>query len=230
MASSTLEKKRKKVVQMNEEGLYPYTRRYINTLDTFFSTIGVNGMNEMVRNFTNDEYDIADPRGQEMCKDLLDFINEQLLRYQEETGTLYNLEATPAEGTTRRLSALDSKRYEDIIQAGFPDAPYYTNSSQLPVDFSSDPFAVLDLQDELQKKYTGGTVLHLYMSERLSTPEAAKQLVKKVFENYRLPYISITPVFSICPKHGYIAGEHAFCPKCDKEIMLAHADELDFNT
>ena len=230
MASSTLEKKRKKVVQMNEEGLYPYTRRYINTLDTFFSTIGVNGMNEMVRNFTDDEYDITDSRGQEMCKDLLDFINEQLLRYQDETGTLYNLEASPAEGTTRRLSALDSKRYPDIIQAGFPDAPYYTNSSQLPVDFSSDPFAVLDLQDELQKKYTGGTVCHLYMSERLSSPEAAKQLVKKIFENYRLPYISITPVFSICPKHGYIAGEHDFCPKCDKEIMIEHADELDFNT
>ena len=230
MASSTLEKKRKVVEKYNEQGLYPYTRRYINTLDTFFSTIGVNGMNEMVRNFTNDEYDITDSRGQEMCKDLLDFINEQLLRYQEETGTLYNLEATPAEGTTRRLSASDLKRYPDIIQAGYPEAPYYTNSSQLPVDFSTDPFAVLDLQDELQKKYTGGTTLHLYMSERLSTPDAAKQLVKKVFENYRLPYISITPVFSICPKHGYIPGEHAFCPKCDKEIMAAHAEELDFNS
>lgn len=230
MASSTLEKKRKIVEKYNEQGLYPFTRRYINTLDTFFSTIGVNGMNEMVRNFTNDEYDITDSRGQQIAKDLLDFINEQLLRYQEETGTLYNLEASPAEGTTRRLSASDAKRYPDIIQAGYPEAPYYTNSSQLPVDFSSDPFAVLDLQDELQKKYTGGTVLHLYMSERLSTPEAAKQLVKKVFENYRLPYISITPVFSICPKHGYIPGEHAFCPKCDKEIMTAHAKELDFNS
>ena len=230
MASSTLEKKRKVVEKYNEQGLYPYTRRYINTLDTFFSTIGVNGMNEMVRNFTNDEYDITDPRGQEMCKNLLDYINEQLLRYQEETGTLYNLEATPAEGTTRRLSASDLKRYPDIIQAGYPEAPYYTNSSQLPVDFSTDPFAVLDLQDELQKKYTGGTTLHLYMSERLSSPEAAKQLVKKVFENYRLPYISITPVFSICPKHGYIPGEHDFCPKCDKEIMMAHAEELDFNS
>ena len=601
MASSTLEKKRKKVLELNEQGLYPYTRRYINTLDTFFSTIGVNGMNEMVRNFTNDEYDITDYRGQEMCKDLLDFINEQLLRYQEETGTLYNSEASPSEGTTYRFAREDIKRFPDIIQAGFPDAPYYTNSSQLPVDFSSDPFAVLDLQDELQKKYSGGcvekgnyvltdrgfiliedlvnnftpednvkvvsynpatntaewdtitayhkidvskkdkirikgkskfdittsdwhpffvmnkdgkveerradalkygdylicnktcmfddkpreltrelaymlgyfmgdgsmsriydnrggnniskayvrfhdsnvqnleritqilkennlaevsvrhndkrsdllhevgttakavsdflekygfecgnktytvhfsetlksqlnrenamallsglidsdghidkhddleystasmqlaedilwlcsmlgikcskavkidnrykdsinyriqishrelyrfesglmsnkkcngiyknkrhkckrledyntifvtsvsktevednefydltteknhnylcgknnlvfihnTVVHLYMSERLSSPEAAKQLIKKVFENYRLPYISITPVFSICPKHGYIAGEHSFCPKCDKEIMAAHADELDFNT
>lgn len=229
MASSTLEKKRKKVVQMNEEGLYPYTRRYINTLDTFFSTIGVNGMNEMVRNFTDDEYDITDSRGQEMCKDLLDFINEQLLRYQDETGTLYNLEASPSEGTTYRFAREDLKRFPDILQAGFPDAPYYTNSSQLPVDFSADPFAVLDLQDELQKKYTGGTVLHLYMSERLSSPDVAKNLVRKVFENYRLPYISITPVFSICPKHGYIAGSHEFCPLCDKEIMAAHAAELDFN-
>lgn len=229
MASSTLEKKRKKVVQMNEEGLYPFTRRYINTLDTFFSTIGVNGMNEMVRNFTNDEYDIADPRGQEMCKDLLDFVNEQLLQYQEETGTLYNLEASPSEGTTYRFAREDLKRFPDILQAGFPDAPYYTNSSQLPVDFSADPFAVLDLQDELQKKYTGGTVLHLYMSERLSSPDVAKNLVRKVFENYRLPYISITPVFSICPKHGYVAGSHEFCPLCDKEIMAAHAAELDFN-
>lgn len=229
MASSTLEKKRKVVKKYNEQGLYPYTRRYINTFDTFFSTIGVNGMNEMIRNFTNDEYDITDSRGQQMAKELLDFINEQLLQYQEETGTLYNLEATPAEGTTYRFAKEDAKRFSDIIQAGYEDAPYYTNSSQLPVDFSSDPFAVLDFQDELQKKYTGGTVLHLYMSERLSTPEAAKQLVKKVFENYRLPYISITPVFSICPKHGYIAGEHDFCPKCDKEIMAAHAEELDFN-
>lgn len=116
-----------------------------------------------------------------------------------------------------------------ILQAGFSDAPYYTNSSQLPVDFSADPFAVLDLQDELQKKYTGGTVLHLYMSERLSSPDVAKNLVRKVFENYRLPYISITPVFSICPKHGYVAGSHEFCPLCDKEIMAAHASELDFN-
>ena len=229
MASSTLEKKRKVVKKYNEQGLYPYTRRYINTFDTFFSTIGVNGMNEMIRNFTDDEYDITDSRGQQMAKELLDFINEQLLQYQEETGTLYNLEATPAEGTTYRFAKEDAKRFSDIIQAGYEDAPYYTNSSQLPVDFSSDPFAVLDFQDELQKKYTGGTVLHLYMSERLSTPEAAKQLVKKVFENYRLPYISITPVFSICPKHGYIAGEHDFCPKCDKEIMAAHAEELDFN-
>lgn len=229
MASSTLEKKRKKVVELNEMGLFPYTRRYINTFDTFFSTIGVNGMNEMIRNFTNDEYDIADSRGQQMAKELLDFINVQLLHYQDETGNLYNLEATPAEGTTYRFAREDAKRFDDIIQAGYEDAPYYTNSSQLPVDFSADPFAVLELQDDLQKKYTGGTVLHLYMNERVSSPEVCKQLVKKVLTNYRLPYISITPSFSVCPKHGYISGDHEFCPLCDKEIMLKHADELDFN-
>lgn len=229
MASSTLEKKRKKIIELNEMGLFPYTRRYINTLDTFFSTIGVNGMNEMVRNFTNDEYDITDSRGQEMAKELLDFINGLLLQYQDETGTLYNLEATPAEGTTYRFAREDKKRFEDIIQAGCEEAPYYTNSSQLPVDFSADPFSVLELQDDLQKKYTGGTVLHLYMSERISTPEACKQLVKKVLSNYRLPYISITPSFSVCPKHGYISGDHEFCPLCDKEIMAKHAEEVDFN-
>lgn len=230
MASSTLEKKRKIVQKYNDEGLYPYTRRYVKTLDTFFSTIGVNGMNEMVRNFTNDEYDITDMRGQQMAKDILDYINELILGYQETTGTLYNLEGVPAEGTTYRFAKEDIKRFPDIIQAGYPEAPYYTNSSQLPVDFSDDPFAVLDLQDELQKKYTGGTVLHLYMTERISTPEACKQLVKKVLSNYRLPYISITPSFSVCPKHGYIAGAHDFCPLCDKEIMARHAKEVDLNT
>lgn len=158
LAKDSLEIKRKTITKLNDEGLYPYTRRYINTLDTFFSTIGVNGMNEMVRNFTNDEYDITDEYGQEMCKDLLSFIRDLLVEFQEETGNLYNLEATPAEGANRRLSNLDLKTYPDIIHAGPDDAPYYTNSSQLPVDFSSDPFEVLDLQDELQKMYTGGCV------------------------------------------------------------------------
>ena len=230
MAKSTLEKKRKVVQKYNEEGLYPYTRRYINTLDTFFSTIGTNGMNEMIRNFTNDEYDITDIRGQQMAKDLLDYMNELILGYQQETGILYNLEAVPGEGTCYRFAKEDIKRFPDILQAGYAEAPYYTNSSQLPVDFSDDPFAALDLQDELQKKYTGGTTLHLYMTERISSPEACKQLVKKVLSNYRLPYISITPSFSVCPKHGYVAGAHDFCPLCDKEIMAKHAKEVDLNT
>ena len=163
MAKSTLEKKRKIVQKYNDEGLYPYTRRYINTFDTFFSTIGVNGMNEMVRNFSNDEYDITDMRGQQMCKDLLDYINELILGYQEETGILYNLEASPSEGACFRMAKEDLKRFPDIIQAGYPEAPYYTNSSHLPVDFSDDPFAVLDLQDELQKKiYRRNHVTPLY--------------------------------------------------------------------
>ena len=230
MAKSTLEKKRKFVTKMYDEGLYPYTRRYVRTFDTYFSTIGVNGMNEMVRNFTNDEYDITDMRGQKMCKDILDFINKLLLEYQEETGNLYNLEASPAEGTTRRLAKADQKRFPDIIQAGSEEAPYYTNSSQLPVDYTADPFAALDLQEDLQKKYTGGTVIHLYMNERISSAEVCKHLVKKVLSNYRIPYVSITPSFSVCPKHGYISGDHEFCPLCDKEILAAHAKEVDLNT
>lgn len=230
LAKSTLEKKRKFVVEMNKRGLYPYTRRYLKTFDTFFSTIGVNGMNEMVRNFTNDEYDITDPRGKEMCIRILDHIREKLMQFQDETGNLYNLEATPAEGTTYRLAKEDKKRFADIIQAGVPEAPYYTNSSQIPASFTADAFEALDLQDDLQCKYTGGTVLHLYMSEPLSSAESCKKLVKSVLSNYRLPYVSVTPTYSICPIHGYIPGNHKYCPLCDKNIMSEHAEELDANS
>lgn len=228
MARSTLDKKRAFVEEMNLRGLYPYTRRYVRTLDTFFSTIGVNGMNEMVRNFTNDEYDITDARGQKMALDILKWMNERMVGYQETGKALWNLEATPAEGTTTRFAREDIKRYPDIIQAGFPDAPYYTNSSQLPVDFSDDVFAVLDLQDDLQKAYTGGTVLHIYNDEDV-TAEECKVLLRKVLTNYRLPYVSFTATFSTCPKHGRIPGIHEFCPLCDKELMAKHADEIDPN-
>ena len=228
MARSTLDKKRAFVEEMNLRGLYPYTRRYVRTLDTFFSTIGVNGMNEMVRNFTNDEYDITDARGQKMALDILKWMNERMVGYQETGKALWNLEATPAEGTTYRFAKEDIKRYPDIIQAGFPDAPYYTNSSQLPVDFSDDVFAVLDLQDDLQKAYTGGTVLHIYNDEDV-TAEECKVLLRKVLTNYRLPYVSFTATFSTCPKHGRIPGIHEFCPLCDKELMVKHADEIDPN-
>ena len=228
MARSTLDKKRAFVEEMNLRGLYPYTRRYVRTLDTFFSTIGVNGMNEMVRNFTNDEYDITDARGQKMALDILKWMNERMVGYQETGKALWNLEATPAEGTTTRFAREDIKRYPDIIQAGFPDAPYYTNSSQLPVDFSDDVFAVLDLQDDLQKAYTGGTVLHIYNDEDV-TSEECKVLLRKVLTNYRLPYVSFTATFSTCPKHGRIPGIHEFCPLCDKELMAKHADEIDPN-
>ena len=228
MARSTLDKKRAFVEEMYLRGLYPYTRRYVKTYDTYFSTIGVNGMNEMVRNFTNDEYDITDERGQKMCMEILDYMNKKMESYQEDGKALWNLEATPAEGTTTRFAREDIKRYPDIIQAGFPDAPYYTNSSQLPVDFSSDVFSTLDLQDELQKKYTGGTVLHIYNDEDV-TSEECKLLLKKVLTNYRLPYVSFTATFSSCPKHGRISGIHEFCPLCDKELMQKHLSEIDLN-
>ncbi len=218
-AKSTLEKKRKFVEEMFERGLYPYTKRYLPNFNNHFSTIGVNGMNEMIRNFTGDRENIATLWGIEFAKEVLEFMRERLKKYQEETGNLYNLEATPAEGTTYRFAKEDKKRFPDIIQAGYEDAPYYTNSSQLPVDYTDDPFEALELQDELQTLYTGGTVLHLYMNEPLSSAEAAKLLVKKAITNFRLPYISITPVFSVCPKHGYIPGEHEYCPYCDEELL-----------
>lgn len=385
MAKSTLEKKRKFVIDLLERGLYPYTRRYIGSFNTYFSTIGVNGVNEMVRNFTNDEHNLTDEYGQEFAKELLDHIREKLVIFQEETGNLYNLEATPAEGTMRRFAHSDIEKYPDILQAGFSDSlPYYTNSSQLPVEFTADAFTALDLQDDLQKKYTGGcvekgnyvvtnkgsipieeivnnfnpedglkvaswnnetnevewdkvvdamaidvskhdkikvslssdeqsfdivtsdwhpflvhdrdrvdvydvtevradelkkgqlvvgdgdvfvvtgtskvdvednqfydltteknhnylcgnhgcrvfihnTVFHVYTRERVSSAEACKRLVKAILSNYRLPYISITPTFSVCPIHGRIEGEHEFCPKCDQELIRKHAQEVDTN-
>ncbi len=225
IAKSTLEKKRKFVNEMFERGLYPYTKRYLPNFNNHFSTIGVNGMNEMIRNFTNDEYDITDERGIEFALNVLDFMREKLRKYQEETGNLYNLEATPAEGTTYRFAKEDKKRYLDIIQAGFGENIYYTNSSQIPVGYTDDPFEALDLQDELQCKYTGGTVLHLYMSEKISSSEAARKLVKAVIENYKLPYITVTPLFSVCPKHGYLNGEYEYCPKCDEELVQEYLRE-----
>lgn len=146
-------------------------------------------------------------------------MREKLVEFQEETGNLYNLEATPAEGTTYRFAKEDKKRFTDIIQAGTAEHPYYTNSSQLPVEYTADAFEALEKQDRFQTKYTGGTVLHLYMGERISNAEACKQLVKKALSSFRLPYITISPTFSICPKHGYLAGEYDYCPKCDAESI-----------
>jgi len=215
MAKDSLEIKRKVVGRVIEEGLYPYTKRYLGIgLRNHFSTVGVNGINEMIRNFTGDREDITDPGGCAMAVRLLDHVRARMIEFQEETGHLYNLEATPAEGTTYRFAKEDRRRYPDILQAGTPETPYYTNSSQLPVGFTDDPFEALARQDELQAKYTGGTVLHLYMSERLSTPEACRTLVRRALENHRLPYITVTPTFSICPSHGYLAGEHLTCPRC----------------
>jgi ribonucleoside-triphosphate reductase len=223
LARTSLEIKRKVIQRHMDNGLFPYTRRYLGTLRNHFSTIGVNGINEMVRNFYGDAHDIADPQGRALASRCLDHIRERMLVFQEETGHMYNLEATPAEGTTYRFAREDRKRRPGIIQAGTPDAPYYTNSSQLPVGYTDDPFEALEQQEELQRKYTGGTVFHLYLGEPVSSTEACRRLVRRVLENYRIPYLTITPTFSICPKHGYLPGEHRFCPLCDQELMRRKA-------
>jgi len=218
-AKSTLEKKRVFIQDMYERGLFPYTKRYLKGFNNHFSTIGVNGMNEMLKNYFSEKTDLSSSIGNDFCIEILDFMREKMIQYQEETGNLYNLEATPAEGTTYRFAKEDKKMFKDIIQAGFDKNIYYTNSSQLPVDYTDDPFEALDLQDELQCKYTGGTVLHLYMNEKISSVESCRKFVKNVITNFRLPYITVTPLFSICEKHGYLNGEHEFCPKCDEEIL-----------
>jgi anaerobic ribonucleoside-triphosphate reductase len=218
-AKDSLEVKRKVIQRLIDQGLFPYTKRYLGTLRNHFSTVGVNGINEMIRNFTRDADDITTPAGHALAVRLLDHLRARMVAFQEETGHMYNLEATPAEGTTYRFAKEDRKRWPDILQAGTRETPYYTNSSQLPVGFTDDPFEALARQEELQKKYTGGTVLHLYMSERLSSADACKALVRRSLERFGLPYITVTPTFSICPKHGYLEGEHPYCPKCDEEKL-----------
>ena len=220
LAMQSLEVKRKVIQHHMDAGLYPYTKRYLGTLRNHFSTIGVNGLHEMVRNYTEDTEGLHTEAGRRLAVDLLDHVRAVLVRFQEETGHLYNLEATPAEGTTYRFAKEDRKRFPEILQAGSAEAPYYTNSSQLPVGFTDDPFEALMLQDELQTKYTGGTVLHLYMAEQISSTQACKNLVRTALGRFRLPYLTITPTFSICPVHGYLSGEHEFCPKCD-EVLIA---------
>ncbi|MGE8688373.1 MAG: ribonucleoside triphosphate reductase [Achromobacter sp.] len=219
LGRDVLETKRKVVQRYIDQGLYPYTRRYLGTLRNHFSTLGVNGINEMIRNFTDDAEDITTAAGHAMAVRLLDRVRARMTEFQEQTGHLYNLEATPAEGTTYRFAREDRKRYPAILQAGSESQPYYTNSSQLPVGHTDDPFHALELQETLQGKYTGGTVLHLYMNEAVSSAGACKELVRRALSNFRLPYITITPTFSICPNHGYLAGRHEFCPKCDAELL-----------
>ncbi|UTY59002.1 ribonucleoside triphosphate reductase [Massilia sp. erpn] len=215
----SLEIKRKVIQRHMDNGLFPYTKRYLGTLRNHFSTLGVNGINEMIRNFSGDQDDITTTEGRALAIRLLDHVRARMLEYQDETGHMYNLEATPAEGTTYRFAREDRKRFPDILQAGTVDMPYYTNSSQLPVGFTDDPFEALEQQDELQRKYTGGTVLHLYMTEALSTSQACSSLVRRSLERFGLPYITVTPTFSICPKHGYLSGKHQYCPKCDAELL-----------
>jgi ribonucleoside-triphosphate reductase len=219
LGRDVLEKKRVVVQHYIDEGLYPYTKRYLGTLRNHFSTLGVNGINEMIRNFSHDQHDITTPTGHALALELLDHVRARMTEFQEATGHLYNLEATPAEGTTYRFAREDKKRWPDISQAGTPEQPYYTNSSQLPVGYTDDPFAALEMQEALQSRYTGGTVLHLYMNEAISSAQACKQLVHRALAGFRLPYITITPTFSICPKHGYLSGHHEFCPKCDEALL-----------
>ncbi|RUP85800.1 ribonucleoside triphosphate reductase [Dermabacter sp. HSID17554] len=235
LGKDTLEKRRATVQELIDRGLYPYTKRYMGHLGNHFSTLGVNGMNEMVRNFTGDTENLVTDAGRAMCVRILDHIREKMVQFQEETGNLYNLEATPAEGATYRLAKADRERFSGILQAGTEENPYYTNSSQIPVGATEDPFEALEWQDELQTKYTGGTVLHLYMNEQMSSPEAAKRLVKRALSNFHLPYLTITPTFSICPSHGYLKGEHRECPTCGDvcevwtRVMGYHRPVSSFN-
>ena len=211
-------------------GLFPYTRRYLGTLRNHFSTIGVNGINEMIRNFTDDRENITTPWGEAFALRYLDQVRARIISYQESTGHLYNLEASPAEGATHRFAREDRKRFPGILQAGTPERPYYTNSSQLPVGFTDDPFEALARQEALQSRYTGGTVLHLYLSEPLSDPDTCRNIVQRALTRFRVPYITITPTFSICPTHGYLSGRHEYCPACDEEKLARKRASLPFAT
>lgn len=221
LARNSLEIKRKVIQRHMDDGLFPFTKRYLGTLRNHFSTIGVNGINEMIRNFTVDQDDITTVAGHRLACDLLDHVRARIVGFQEQTGHLYNLEATPAEGATYRFAKQDRKRFAGILQAGTAEKPYYTNSSQLPVGFTDDPFEALEHQEDLQAKYTGGTVLHLYLGERLTSVDACRELVRRALSRFRLPYITVTPTFSVCPVHGYLAGEQPFCPICDEERIAA---------
>lgn len=220
LAKESLEIKRKALDNFMEKGLYPYSKHYLQDVKTlrntyfgnYFSTIGIMGMNESLLNFL--EEDITTPKGRKFAIEVLDFMRNKMVKFQEETGNLYNLEATPGEGTSYRQAKTDKEKFPDIITAGTKEVPFYTNSSQLPVGFTDDVFEALDLQNDLQTKYTGGTVLHIFLGEKISDPNAAKNLVKKICEKYEMPYITLTPTFSICPTHGYLSGEHFECPQC----------------
>jgi ribonucleoside-triphosphate reductase len=214
LASESLVIKRKVINRLMEVGLYPYTRKYLKSFDSHFSTIGINGMNEALINFM--DKDITTPEGIVFAQEVLDFMRSKLSDLQEETGDMYNLEATPAESTSYRLAKIDKERYPEIKTAGEKD-PYYTNSTALPVGYSPDIFEALDHQDQLQRRYTGGTVFHGFLGERIRSAKSCKSLVKKIVYNYHIPYLTISPTFSICPVHGYLTGEHFDCPKCKQE-------------
>lgn len=215
IAARSLKIKRGVITKLLNEGLYPYTKRYLGTFENHFSTIGLIGMNEVGLNANWLRADMSDPRTQEFTKEVLNHMRERLSDYQEQYGDLYNLEATPAESTTYRLAKHDRKRWPGIKTAGKPgDTPYYTNSSHLPVDYTVDIFDALDIQDELQTLYTSGTVFHAFLGEKLPDWKAAASLVRTIASNYKLPYYTLSPTYSICKEHGYLAGEVKVCPHC----------------
>jgi ribonucleoside-triphosphate reductase len=237
-AHESLEVKRDVLEKFTDGGLYPYARHYLTNIkkrfggywNNHFSTIGLIGMNEALLNFAPVRKNITTPEGKVFAEEIMNYMREKMMDFQNKTNHLHNLEATPAEGVTRRLSRLDITKYPDIIVANTEAvragkaSPYYTNSTQLPVSFTDDLFEALDLQDDLQTKYTGGTVFHAFVGEAIQSPETVKKLVKTISEKYRLPYFTLTPTFSICPKHGYISGEHHYCPKCDEELGLINQE------
>jgi len=228
IAKESLEIKRKVIENYTDKDLYPYTKYYLKDIKArfrvywknHFSTIGLIGMNEACENLLNTN--IASAEGKQFAIDVLDFMRETIKTYQKETQNNYNLEATPAEGTSYRLATLDKKLFPDIRSANNENFEYnfYTNSTQLPVNYSDDIFEVLDHQDELQTKYTGGTTVHIFAGERIHNAKIMKNLVKKICENYRLPYFTFTPTFSTCLNHGYIEGEQTYCPKCGEECEI----------
>ena len=220
IAARSLKIKRQVVTKLLNEGLYPYTKRYLGSFDNHFSTIGLVGMNEVGLNAAWLQKDLTHPETQAFVKDVLNHMRERLSDYQEAYGDLYNLEATPAESTSFRLAMHDKKRFDDILTANENGKPYYTNSSHLPVGYTDDIFAALDIQDELQTLYTSGTVFHAFLGEKLPDWKAAATLVRKIAENYKLPYYTLSPTYSVCRNHGYLAGEHYECPECGEKAEV----------
>ena|GEM_PF-1572367 len=213
----SLETKRRVVTKLMEEGLFPYTQRYLGSWDNHFSTIGIVGMNECCLNFLGKSIEHEDAAN--FTIEVLDYMRDVLVTFQKETGNMYNLEATPAESTSYRLAKIDRQEFPEIVTAGAED-PYYTNSTQLPVDLTGDLFEALDLQEPVQSRYTGGTVFHSMIGESIDDVEACKELVKRIAENYRIPYFTITPTFSVCPEHGYLRGEKFRCDDCGSETEV----------
>jgi ribonucleoside-triphosphate reductase len=221
IAARSLKVKRTVITKLLKEGLYPYTRRYLGSFDNHFSTIGLIGMNEVGLNAKWLRADLTHKKTQEFAKKVLNHMRERLSDYQEKYGDLYNLEATPAESTTYRLAKHDVAKHPDIITAGAPGhTPYYTNSSHLPVSYTEDIFSALDIQDELQTLYTSGTVFHAFLGEKMPDWKAAASLVRKIAENYKLPYYTLSPTYSVCKNHGYLAGEHFDCPQCGESAEV----------